>query len=97
MTERSDTDLVRLIQNGDSAAGGELFQKYGPRIFYLALRDLRSRTDAEDVRAETFLRVLTAIRLGISSWKRCVRRSAQPDAKSPILADRSRIRCSTRR
>jgi RNA polymerase sigma-70 factor (ECF subfamily) len=63
MTERSDTDLVRLIQNGDSAAGGELFQKYGPRIFYLALRDLRSRTDAEDVRAETFLRVLTAIRL----------------------------------
>jgi RNA polymerase sigma-70 factor (ECF subfamily) len=61
MTERSDAELVRLIQNGDSAAGGELFQKYGPRIFYLALRDLRSHTDAEDIRAETFLRVLNAI------------------------------------
>jgi RNA polymerase sigma factor (sigma-70 family) len=62
MSERSDAELVRLIENGDSPAGGELFHKYGPRVYYLALRDLRSRSDAEDVRAETFLRVLNAIR-----------------------------------
>ena len=61
MNERSDAELVRLIQNGDTAAGAEVFERYGPRVYYLALRDLRSRTDAEDIRAETFLRVLDAI------------------------------------
>jgi RNA polymerase sigma-70 factor (ECF subfamily) len=61
MTGRSDAELVRLIQNGDSEATEQLFLKYGPRIYYVALRDLRSRSDAEDVRSETFLRVLNAI------------------------------------
>src|ERR1700722_4257659 len=56
-----DVELLRLIQNGDQGAGSELFKRYGDRIYYLALRDLRSRSDAEDVRAETFLRVLRAI------------------------------------
>jgi RNA polymerase sigma-70 factor (ECF subfamily) len=58
----SDAELIESIQSGVSAAGGELFQRYSDRVFYLALRDLRSRADAEDVRAETFLRVLQAIR-----------------------------------
>jgi RNA polymerase sigma factor (sigma-70 family) len=57
----SDAELVRLIQNGDQVAGSELFERYGDRTYYLALRDLRSRSDAEDVRAEAFLRVLRAI------------------------------------
>ncbi len=39
-----------------------MYQKYASRVYYLALRESRSTHDAEDVRAETFLRVLQAIR-----------------------------------
>jgi RNA polymerase sigma-70 factor (ECF subfamily) len=39
----------------------ELFEKYSARVYYLALRALRSPSDAEDVRGETFLRVLRSL------------------------------------
>ncbi len=57
-----DAELVQSIQNGIESAGSDLFEKYSGRVYYLALRELRSHADAEDVRAETFLRVLKAIR-----------------------------------
>jgi len=57
-----DGELVQSIQNGIESAGADLFEKYSNRVYYLALRELRSHADAEDVRAETFLRVLKAIR-----------------------------------
>jgi RNA polymerase sigma-70 factor (ECF subfamily) len=57
-----DAELVHSIQNGIDSAGADLFEKYSGRVYYLALRQLRSHADAEDVRAETFLRVLKAIR-----------------------------------
>ena len=57
----SDADLVQGIQKGLQAAGTDLFEKYSARVYYLALRKLRSYTEAEDVRAETFLRVFRAI------------------------------------
>jgi RNA polymerase sigma factor (sigma-70 family) len=57
-----DAELVQSIRNGVESAGVDLFEKYSGRVYYLALRELRSPADAEDVRAETFLRVLTAIR-----------------------------------
>ena len=57
----TDAELVHSIQCGDEAAGAGLFEKYSRRVYYLALRELRSNADAEDVRAETFLRVLKAI------------------------------------
>src|ERR1039457_1941299 len=57
-----DAELVQGIQNGIESAGEDLFEKYSGRVYYLALRELRSHADAEDVRAETFLRVLKAIR-----------------------------------
>jgi RNA polymerase sigma-70 factor (ECF subfamily) len=60
----SDAQLVEDIQRGESAAEATLYEKYSARVFYLALSELRSREDAEDVRAETFLRVLQAIRQG---------------------------------
>ena len=58
----SDTDLVARIQNAQVDAEAALYEKYSARIYYLALRGSRSPQDAEDVRAETFLRVLQAIR-----------------------------------
>ena len=57
-----DLTLVEAIRGGVSAAETALYEKYSARVFYLALSELRSRENAEDVRAETFLRVLQAIR-----------------------------------
>jgi len=57
-----DTQLVSDIQNGQAQAEAELYRKYHARVYYVALRESRSPHDAEDVCAETFLRVLQAIR-----------------------------------
>jgi RNA polymerase sigma-70 factor, ECF subfamily len=58
----TDIQLVANIQNGHSEAEATLYERYAARVYYLALREARSPHDAEDVRAETFLRVLQAIR-----------------------------------
>lgn len=58
----TDTELVASIQNGQSDSEAVLYEKYSSRVYYLALKETRSPHDAEDVRAETFLRVLQAIR-----------------------------------
>ena len=58
----SDAELVVNIQNGQTESEAALYQKYSNKVYYLALRESRSPQDAEDVRAETFLRVLQAIR-----------------------------------
>jgi RNA polymerase sigma factor (sigma-70 family) len=57
-----DVELVASIQQGQSHAEAALYERYAARVYYLALRESRSTHDAEDVRAETFLRVLQAIR-----------------------------------
>jgi RNA polymerase sigma-70 factor (ECF subfamily) len=57
-----DVALAATIRAGGSAAEAALYEKYAARVYYLALRELRSPADAEDVRAETFLRVFQAIR-----------------------------------
>lgn len=58
----TDTQLVANIQSGLSEAEAALYERYAAKVYYLALREARSSHDAEDVRAETFLRVLQAIR-----------------------------------
>jgi RNA polymerase sigma factor (sigma-70 family) len=58
----ADTQLVANIRNGQTDAEAALYEKYSAKVYYLALRESRSPQDAEDVRAETFLRVLQAIR-----------------------------------
>lgn len=62
MSALADTELVAHIQNGRSDAEAALYERYAAKVYYLALRESRSPHDAEDVRAETFLRVLQAIR-----------------------------------
>src|SRR5712692_10899868 len=57
-----DTQLVADIQNGQTQAEAALYEKYCAKVYYVALRESRSTHDAEDVCAETFLRVLQAIR-----------------------------------
>jgi RNA polymerase sigma-70 factor (ECF subfamily) len=58
----TDTELVANIQNGQSESEEALYEKYSAKVYYLALRESKSAHDAEDVRAETFLRVLLAVR-----------------------------------
>ena len=58
----TDTELVTSIQNGHSEAETALYEKYSAKVYYLALRESKSPPDAEDVRAETFLRVIQAVR-----------------------------------
>jgi len=60
----ADPDLVSNIKQGDKQAEAALYKKYSDRLYFLALSELHSREDAEDVRAETFTRVLIALREG---------------------------------
>lgn len=60
----SNNEIVSKIQQGDSSAETALYEKFSPRIFFLALSELHSKDDADDVRAETFLRVIQALRDG---------------------------------
>src|SRR4029077_9301419 len=58
----TDTELVVNIQKGQTESETALYERYCAKVYYVALRESRSPQDAEDVRAETFLRVLQAIR-----------------------------------
>jgi len=58
----ADVQIVTDIENGLTQAEAELYRKYQAKVYYLALRESGSTHDAEDVCAETFLRVLQVIR-----------------------------------
>ena len=63
-TPLADSQLATSIAQGNRAAEGALYEKYSDRVFYLALSERCSRDEAEDVRAETFLRVIRSLRDG---------------------------------
>jgi RNA polymerase sigma-70 factor, ECF subfamily len=62
LAENPDVDLVARIQAGDTQAEAQLFGRYGARLYYLALSRTGSPQDAEDLRSETLLRVISAVR-----------------------------------
>ena len=59
-----DSDLVINVQQGDKFAEDQIYRKYSDRLYFLALSELHSHEDAEDVRSETFIRVIQAVRQG---------------------------------
>ena len=59
-----DSELANGVATGDDHAEALLYEKYSQRVLYLALSERCSRADAEDVRSETFLRVIRALRAG---------------------------------
>jgi RNA polymerase sigma-70 factor (ECF subfamily) len=61
MVKLTDRDLVDRAKGGDSAAFGQLVRRHQPRIHRLAVHLLRSRSEAEDVTQETFIRAYRAI------------------------------------
>lgn len=56
--QASEKRWLSALAAGDSSALGKIYEMYGERIFRYAYRMLGNRSDAEDVTAETFLRVL---------------------------------------
>lgn len=63
-TSSPDDELTVALAQGDQAAATVLYEKYSDRVLFLALSERHSREDAEDIRAETFLRVIQAVRDG---------------------------------
>jgi RNA polymerase sigma factor (sigma-70 family) len=73
--------FIAELTAGNPGAMSGLHQRFAERIFYLALRHLRSREDAEDIRNETLIRVTQAVRKG---------RLASPDALPAFVAGTAR-------
>lgn len=52
---RADAELLRRISEGDVRAMGELYDRYAPALFPIALRIVRERSEAEDVLHDAFV------------------------------------------
>jgi RNA polymerase sigma-70 factor (ECF subfamily) len=61
MAKLTDRELVDRARQGDVEAFGQLVRRHQPRILRLALHMLRSRSEAEDVAQETFIRAYQAL------------------------------------
>jgi RNA polymerase sigma-70 factor (ECF subfamily) len=73
MDRNSDRRLITRLQAGDETAVHELAEQYGPRIFQLALRQMKNREDAEEVAQDVLLKVQRKIGAfrgdsALSSW-----------------------------
>src|SRR5262245_44851206 len=73
MDRTQDRRLIAGLQAGDQAAVRELAERYGPRIQQLAMRHMKNREDAEEVRQDVLLKVhrkIDAFRgdAALSSW-----------------------------
>ena len=56
--ERDEASLVARLRAGDTGAFDEVYDAYRPRLFAFLLRMSRSRTVAEDLLDETWLRLV---------------------------------------
>jgi RNA polymerase sigma-70 factor (ECF subfamily) len=54
-----DLRLLQCIARGDTAALGEFYDRHSRLVFSVIIRIVRSRSDAEDVLQEVFVRVWT--------------------------------------
>src|SRR5687768_4859036 len=73
MDRTQDRALIRRLQAGDQAAVHELADRYGSRIYQLALRQMKNREDAEEVTQDVLLKVYRKIGAfrgdaALSSW-----------------------------
>jgi RNA polymerase sigma factor (sigma-70 family) len=62
--EDGDRTLLERLRAGEDAAFGELFSRHSAAVFRLALSLAGDRSEADDLTAEAFFRVLQAIRRG---------------------------------
>ena len=62
MDPENERCLVERLRAGDTAAFDDLYEAYRPRVFAFLLRLSRSRTVAEDLLDETWLRLVQSAR-----------------------------------
>jgi RNA polymerase sigma factor (sigma-70 family) len=62
--EEGDRQMLERLRAGEDAAFGELFSRHSAAVFRLALGLAADRSEADDLTAEAFFRVLQAIRRG---------------------------------
>lgn len=55
MIHAPDQELLARIARGDAEALGELYDRYAPLVFPVALRIMRARAEAEDVLHDAFV------------------------------------------
>ena len=73
MDRTQDRELIRRLQAGEPAAVHELAERYGSRIYQLALRHMRNSEDAEEVTQDVLFKVYRKIDrfrgdAALSSW-----------------------------
>jgi len=72
-TRKTDIELVRGVIGGEESCFVELVEKYGSKVFNLAMRITRNQEDAEDVLQEVFITVFKKLesfqhKAQFSSW-----------------------------
>jgi RNA polymerase sigma-70 factor, ECF subfamily len=93
--QERDLQCMRRIQSGDSVALAELYDHYTPLLYPVALRILRSATDAEDAVQDAWVQVwkraaaYDARRGNVAAWLLTVVRTRALD-RYRSLASRSR-------
>jgi RNA polymerase sigma-70 factor (ECF subfamily) len=73
MRDPNERALIERLKEGDQLAVAELVSSYGPKVYQLALRQLRNREDAEEVAQDVLLKVCRKIDAfrgdsALSSW-----------------------------
>src|SRR5688572_7493451 len=73
MDRTQDRQLIRRLQAGDETAVRELADRYGQRIYQLALRHIRNQQDAEEVTQDVLMKVCRKVDAfrgdaALSSW-----------------------------
>ena len=73
MNRTEDRQLIVRLQARDEAAVHELAERYGPRIYQLAVRQMKNREDAEEVTQDVLMKVYRKIGsfrgdAALSSW-----------------------------
>jgi RNA polymerase sigma-70 factor (ECF subfamily) len=61
LEQASDLELAKLAQQTDEKAFAEIVRRYSPRVFQVASRFFRERSQVEDASQETFLRAYTRL------------------------------------
>jgi len=70
-------DLVRAAQSGNREAQGELFSRFEPAVYGLAMRRLRNHAEAQELSQEVFVRAMTRLHQlkapeAFGSWLRSI-------------------------
>jgi RNA polymerase sigma-70 factor (ECF subfamily) len=73
MDRTQDRQLIARLQAGDDTAVQDLADRYGSRIYQLALRHMKNREDAEEVAQDVLLKVYRKVGAfrgdaALSSW-----------------------------